>query len=79
VRTRKKALARVIELVKSELDPSKEAHLCINYAHNLEDAKLFRDQVAAEFPQARIDMSELGPVIGTHVGPGLLAIIYDQR
>ncbi|MGZ4032419.1 MAG: DegV family protein [Tumebacillaceae bacterium] len=79
VRTRKKALARVIELVKGSLEPGKELHIAVVYAHNLEDAKLFRDQVAAEFPQARIDMSELGPVIGTHVGPGLLALIYDQR
>lgn len=79
VRTRRKALARVIELVKGTLEPGKELHICVVYAHNVEDAKLFREQVEAEFPQARVDMSELGPVIGTHVGPGLLALIYDQR
>jgi DegV family protein with EDD domain len=79
VRTRKKALARAIELVKGTLEPGKELHICVVYANNLEDAKLFRDQVVTEFPQARVDMSELGPVIGTHVGPGLLALIYDQR
>lgn len=78
VRTRKKALARVLELTREKTDPSKPLHISVVYAHNPDDGKAFLEQVKAEFPSASTDMSELGPVIGTHVGPGLLAVIFYQ-
>jgi DegV family protein with EDD domain len=79
VRTRKKAIARVIELTRETLIPGKKLHIAVTYAHNPEDAQSFREQVAAAFPEATIELAELGPVIGTHVGPGLLAVIFDQQ
>ena len=79
VRTRKKALARVIELTRENTDATKPLHISVVYAHNPDDAKAFHAQVQEAFPNATTDMAELGPVIGTHVGPGLLAVIYHQR
>ena len=34
------------------------------------------DKLAARSPDAEIEIDELGPVIGAHTGPGLLALIY---
>jgi DegV family protein with EDD domain len=78
VRTRKKALDRVLELFRE--DKAKHAgqpiRLAVVYTNNLDDAKEFQGRIRQEFPDVEPDLSELGPVIGTHVGPGILAIVY---
>ncbi|HEU4964912.1 MAG TPA: DegV family protein [Bacilli bacterium] len=79
IRTRKKALARVIELLKDRRDPARELRMSVVYTDNPEDGKAFQEQLRGEFPDAHIDLSELGPVIGTHVGPGLLAVLFYNR
>lgn len=43
---------------------------CLNRANEL------AEKVASEHPQADIRFSTIGPVIGTHTGPGMLALIY---
>lgn len=79
IRTSKKALKRVIELVKEKQQPGRELRLSVVYTNNRDTAVPFKEQVEAEFPGVHIELSELGPVIGTHVGPGLLAIIFYQK
>lgn len=78
VRTRRKALDRVVELFKE--DRAKHAgqpvHLGVVFSDNLDDARQFQERLRDEFPGMDPELSELGPVIGTHVGPGVLAIIY---
>lgn len=43
---------------------------CIDAAHTL------AERIRAEFPNADIYFADIGPVIGAHVGPGMLALIY---
>jgi DegV family protein with EDD domain len=78
VRTRRKALDRVLELFKEDktANPGKPVHMAVVYTNNLEDAKDFEDRIRTEFPDTNPQLCELGPVIGTHVGPGILAIVY---
>ncbi|PWK16196.1 DegV family protein [Tumebacillus permanentifrigoris] len=79
VRTRKKALARVIELVKAEIPAGEQLVASIVYADNREDGEALRAQVQEALPDAELQTSQLGPVVGTHTGPGLLAVIYYTR
>ena len=46
-----------------------------------EAAAMLKSAVEAEFPNAEIHVAEIGPVIGAHTGPGMLALIYwgDNR
>ncbi|UOF91421.1 DegV family protein [Fodinisporobacter ferrooxydans] len=78
VRTKRKALDRIIELVKQNIDPD---HLQINVIHTrrLEEAQQLEQRVSEEFPGAITEIHELSPVISTHVGPGILALFYYQR
>ena len=32
--------------------------------------------VEKEFPQAEVILSDVGPVIGAHTGPGVIALCY---
>lgn len=78
VRTRKKALDRVLELFREDKEKhaGQSIRLAVVYTNNLADAKEFQNRIRQEFPDVEPDLSELGPVIGTHVGPGILAIVY---
>ena len=35
-----------------------------------------KQAVLKEFPDADVRMANIGPVIGAHTGPGMLALIY---
>ncbi len=66
VRTRKKALARLRQLV-SEMGPLQD--LAVLHAHAPELARRFADEIAELFPRERMAIVEVGTVLGTHVGP----------
>ncbi|MFC4768260.1 DegV family protein [Effusibacillus consociatus] len=78
VRTRRKALDRILDLFREDkaANAGKPVHLAVIYSNNLDDAKEFQERIGNEFPDVNPELSELGPVIGTHVGPGILAIAY---
>ena len=39
-------------------------------------AKKLKGMLTDKFPDAEILTAEIGPVIGAHTGPGMLAVIY---
>jgi fatty acid-binding protein DegV len=40
------------------------------------DAIALRDELVQQYPNVVADVSELGPVIGTHTGPGVIALLF---
>lgn len=79
VRTSKKALARIIEIVEKQIGDKRPVYLGISQATAPESAawlkaevlKHFKDDDIIEFVEA-----ELSPVIGTHAGPGTVALNF---
>ncbi len=73
VRTKKKAVQRMIQLVVEKAG-KKDAHIGLIHAEAKEEANSILKEI-----EGRISCSESGvyiisPVIGTHVGPGALAV-----
>ena len=78
VRTRKKALARLIELAQ-EIAGGKPAHVGIFHANVPDVAAQFRGMVEAAVECKFVEIFELSPVIGVHVGPGTVGLaIYAE-
>jgi DegV family protein with EDD domain len=71
VRTRSKAVERLYQLSKEHL-PAKEA--AVMYNTNKEEAEKTTEYLKALFPEQQFYLSRFGPVLGTHVGPGCLAV-----
>jgi DegV family protein with EDD domain len=72
-RTRSKARARVIELLSAR--PVAEAHVLYSPPAEVDD---FRDELLARLPAPAprlVTAHIIGPVIGTHVGPGVLGAV----
>lgn len=76
VRGRKMALNAIIESIKSDPIEGDEPEFLINHADCLADAEYVRDRIMEKYPKAKIEIAQLGVVIGAHCGPGLFAIFY---
>jgi fatty acid-binding protein DegV len=76
VRGRKKALnALVDKLVEYEPDPA-ESPAIILHADAEEDARELKELALKKFPDLKIRIDNVGPVIGAHCGPGTLAVCF---
>lgn len=73
VRTQKRALERLVEIVLGS-GPIQE--LSVIHAQAPQYAKLLQDALSETIPGEQIVMSETGPVLGTHVGPGAVGIAW---
>jgi DegV family protein with EDD domain len=73
VRTKKKALARLMDLAVEKAG-GKKAHVGIMQAQAPADAEAIAQALASRMDCAEMEIYELSPVIGTHAGPGTLGI-----
>jgi len=75
-RTKKRALARIIELVKQECPNSPDSHLAILEADAMDDAKELRAAFSSLSEIKQISICNLPPAIIVHAGPGVLAASF---
>lgn len=73
VRTQKRALERLVEIVLGS-GPIQELSVMHAAAEDL--AKDLKETLSSTFPAEHILLSETGPVLGTHVGPGAVGIAW---
>lgn len=73
VRGRKKALNRVVQLVKEKMAGSK-AVVCLTHGNDPEALEYLKTRVEAEIDCQEVTVSRMGPVVGSHVGPGVAGV-----
>jgi DegV family protein with EDD domain len=76
VRTRTKAVPRMIERLRADLPVER---LAVMHAQALADAERIRAHLATVIPDVEVELGEIGPVLGTHVGPGAVGLTYIKR
>jgi DegV family protein with EDD domain len=76
VRTKGKALDRLIELVAEKCDGKNPIRLAGCHANSPEDAQALVDKASQRLAPTETLVGDLSPVIGTHVGPGTIALAY---
>lgn len=75
-RGQKQAMRAQLEQMADGWTPDLGKLVVIGHADNPLGAITLRDQVQDRFPDAEIHTADIGAVIGAHVGPGMLALIY---
>ena len=75
-RGRRKAIAEQIALMEQGWMKEVSSRVVIGHGDDQEAAGMLADAVCAHFPEAEVHVTQIGPVIGTHTGPGMLALIY---
>lgn len=73
-RTKKKALARLSELVLAESAHGAEAHISINHADARQEAEDLAGQLRQALGAEDVLILNMPPAIVTHAGPGTLAV-----
>jgi len=75
-RTKRRALARLRELVLEGCPPSADAHLCVMHADAEQEAQALAADLAAALGLEEVPIYLLPPAIVVHAGPGILAASY---
>lgn len=76
VRGRKSAMKELITKMKANIDIDTWNYVWISHGDCLEDAEHVKEMIEMEYPQAKVILSDVGPVIGAHTGPGVIALCY---
>jgi DegV family protein with EDD domain len=76
VRTKRRALKRLLELVEKRVPEGTSVHTAVIHAQAAEEASALAKEIRARFNCAEMYLSELGPVIGTHVGPRAIGLAF---
>ena len=76
VRTRSRAIPRLLEFFRSEQPVE---YVAVMHAQAKEDAERVAADLRTEFPNQEITIGQIGCVLGTHTGPRALGIVYIKR
>ena len=76
VRTKSKALDRIVELVEEKCLGKSSIRLASVHADAYGDSRAILEQASLQLKPVETIISELSPVIGVHVGPGTVALAY---
>ncbi|NMC30582.1 MAG: DegV family protein [Pelolinea sp.] len=79
VRTKKKAMKRLLEIAQEKVGEKKPIHFAIMQVEAMEDAEFLRAELEKMFKPdeiAEMMIVTLSPVIGSHTGPGLVSISF---
>lgn len=76
VRTRKKSLSRLVELVMERVDGRQPVHLATLHANAAPEAREVLDILSHRLGSVEAIFSQVSPVVGVHAGPGTVGIAY---
>lgn len=76
VRTRKKSLARLVEMVEERVKGAPPARVATLHANAHDDAAEILEEVKKRIDPIETVFSEVSPVVGCHAGPGTVGLAY---
>lgn len=79
IRTRKKAINKIIELLEEDVKDNKTLKISIIHANIPEAAEDLKKRLLEKHPSLDISISYFGPVIGTHLGEGAIGMTWYQK
>ncbi len=79
IRTRKKAMKRMVDLLGEDVPSGSEYQAVIIHANREEEAKEWRRELAAMYPNVEFSIGYFGAVIGTHLGEGAMGLGWMKK
>lgn len=73
-RTKRRAIARLIEITKEECPPDSTSHLCVMHADALQEAESLANQLKESLGYKEIPIFEIPPAIVVHAGPKVMGV-----
>ncbi|WP_079478162.1 DegV family protein [Halobacillus salinus] len=79
IRTRKKALKRILSLFEEDVKDGGEYKACMIHANREEEAAQIKAEIENQFDNVEVELSYFGPVIGTHLGEGAMGLGWYRK
>ncbi|WML41194.1 DegV family protein [Neobacillus sp. OS1-2] len=79
IRTRKKAMKRIVDLLAEEASTGEAYQAVIIHANREEEAEEWRKELSAMYPNVEFSIGYFGAVIGTHLGEGSMGMGWMKR
>ncbi|MCM3111758.1 DegV family protein [Lederbergia lenta] len=79
IRTRKKAMKRVADLLGEDVEKGHRLQATIIHANRVQDAAEWKAELEQLYPTVDFNISYFGPVIGTHLGEGAMGLGWTIR
>ncbi|WP_019394867.1 DegV family protein [Priestia filamentosa] len=79
IRTRKKALKRVLELFHEDAFQGVPIEATVIHANRPQEAEELCKEIENKYPNVNVNISYFGPVIGTHLGEGALGLGWYRK
>lgn len=76
VRTRGKVIGKLLEILDERVSANSPLHMAVVHGDAGEEAEKLRKIVAEKYSPVELTLSEITPVIGTHMGPGTLGLAF---
>ena len=76
VRGRQKSMRALADLVAERAECPEAQTIAVAHGDCADDAKRLRELIAERVAVKDVITMEVGPVIGTHTGPGMLAVVF---
>jgi len=74
VRTKRKAVTKLLDIIEEKVGGQPVAGIALAHAQVPDEAEALNQQVRQRLSCDQCYVSQIGPVIGTHTGPGVLGI-----
>ncbi|MBP3950046.1 DegV family protein [Bacillus suaedae] len=79
VRTEKKALARIKQLLEEDVNKGEPLSVTVIHANRPDGAEDLAKSIRDSFSNVTVSISYFGPVIGTHLGAGSLGVSWNKQ
>lgn len=79
IRTRKKAMKRMVDLFWEDVKSGEPYQAVIIHANREAEAREWKAELAAQYPNVEFMISYFGPVIGTHLGEGAMGFGWVKK
>jgi DegV family protein with EDD domain len=75
-RTRQRSIERIVALMAEHIGPCKRIYASIIHCAVPNEARALADRLMRRFQGVELVVTEAGPIIGTHAGPGTLGVAF---
>ncbi|MFC4557532.1 DegV family protein [Virgibacillus kekensis] len=79
IRTRKKALNRIIGMLEEDAKQGKKLRVVFIHANDEPSALELKERFDSMYPNVESSISYFGPVIGTHLGEGAIGVCWYSK
>ncbi len=75
-RGRKQANRKLLEKIEAGWEPETGKLIIVGHGDCPDGGEVLKAAIETRFPEAEIYVMDIGPVIGAHTGPGMLAVLF---